>query len=206
MKLKFRELTNNLNQIINPKYIQNLHRNFILIETCNQGDILKSQELKIQGNITNFTYCLDSRCTTTGINLNPFDIFNSTTPNICSKNDLTIIYPDEENNILKVFILEMKSFNAAGAAHQIRASKNFVDYLISQHNLNFIHLPYTVEFYGILAKKPRSVTKGTSVSKARQFLFLCKEYKGYAIPTLEWNVDEILPLGQVISNMVVHKI
>lgn len=176
------------------------------IETNNQGDEIKSQTLKIQGNITNFTYCLDSKCRETGQSLNPFDIFNTSTPNICSKNDLTIIYPDQENNILKIFILEMKSFNASGAAHQIRASKNFVDYLILQHNLNFIHLPFKVEFYGILAKKPKSIQKLTTTGKTRQFNFLCKEYKGYEIPTLEWNVDEILPLGQVINNMKVLKI
>lgn len=204
--MKFKELVNNLTQIINPKYVQNLHRNFVLIETNNQGDEIKSQTLKIQGNITNFTYCLDSKCIETGQSLNPFDIFNTSTPNICSKNDLTIIYPDQENSILKIFILEMKSFNASGAAHQIRASKNFVDYLILQHNLNFIHLPFKVEFYGILAKKPKSVQKLTTTSRARQFNFLCKEYKGYEIPTLEWNVDEILPLGQVINNMKVLKI
>lgn len=203
--MQFKELVNNLSQIINPKYIQNLHRNFILVEASNEGNTIKSQNLRIQGNITNFTYCLDSKCSMTGKSFNPFDIFNSTTPNISSKNNLTIIYPDEEKNILKVFILEMKSLNSSGAAHQIRASKNFVDYLISQHNLNFQHLPYTIEFYGILAKKPKLASKGTSTSKTRQFHFLCKEYKGYEIPTLEWNVDEILPLGRVISNMKIHK-
>ena len=201
--MNVKDLINNFQQIINPKYVKNLNRNFILIEENNEGGILKSHELKIQGNITNFTYSLDSKCIDTGQNLNPFDIFKTSTANICSKNDLTIIYPDQDNSILKVFILEMKSFNSSGAAHQIRSGKNFLDYLILQHNLNFTHLPYKVEVYGILAKKPKSVQKTTTSVKTRQFNFICKEYKGYKIPTLVWNVDELLPLPHVINNMTV---
>lgn len=203
--MKLSVLISNLNQVVNPNYVKNLHKNFLLTEENNDGGVIKAHHLKIQGNVKNFAYSLDSRCELRGSNLNPFDVFKQSTANICSKNDLTILCPDDENSILKVFILEMKSFNATGAAHQIRSGKNFLDYLIATHNLNFSHLPYTLEVYGILAKKQKVIPKVTTSTKNRKFIFNCKEYKGYKIPTLEWNVDELLPLTHIISNMVIKE-
>ena len=201
--MKISELINNLNNLINSNYIKNVYSNFELIEENNEAGVIKSHSLRIKANIRNFSYSLDSKCSISGRSLNPFEIFNSSTADICSKNDLTILIPDEDTNVLKVFILEMKSFNATGAAHQIRSGKNFLDYLISVHNLNFNHLPYNVEVYGILAKKPKGILKPTTSMKNRQFVFNCCEHKGYKIPTLEWNVDELLPLNQVVNNMKV---
>lgn len=201
--MKIIELINNLSKVVNPNYVKNVYSNFELIEENNVAGVIKSHTLKIKANVKNFSYSLDSRCNVSGKNLNPFEILNTATANICSKNDLTILIPDEVSNILKVFILEMKSFNATGSAHQIRSGKNFFDYLISVHNLNFDCFPYNIEVYGILAKKPKFIAKPTTNLKTRQFIFNCVEYKGYKIPTLEWNVDELLPLNQVVSNMKV---
>ena len=199
--LNVAQLINNLNSIINSKFIKVINTNCELIEENNDANASKATVLKIQANVKNFAYSLDAKCKSTGSNLNPFDIFNSGTVNICSKNDLTILCPIDDQKVLKVFIIEMKSFNSSGASHQIRSGKNFVDYLISVHNLNFSHLPYRVEVFGILAKKAKSPLKPTTNTKNRTFIFNAKDYKGYLIPTLEWNVDEILPLPHIIKNM-----
>ena len=91
-----------------------------------QKESNKCTKVEIQTNKKVFAMSLDS-----GDKV--FNCFNDSIENITKKNDGILIY--QEKNKFVVLLIELKSFNEGTYLKQLKAGKNFIEYLIKQINL-----------------------------------------------------------------------
>jgi len=113
-----------LDKIIDNKFkISNSGGKIIVQEKDNRGEC---KEVKITTNNKVFALSLDN-------NYKVFNCFNSSEKNITTKNDGVIFFI--KSNKLIVLLVELKSKNTTGYLKQLKAGKNFIEYLLKQVNL-----------------------------------------------------------------------
>jgi len=112
-----------------------------------------------------------------------FNCFNSAVKKITKKNDAILFFIKKQ--YLIVLVLELKSDNPKGYLEQLKAGKNFVEYLLNQIDLFYkIKIDKTKILYrGILFKTKKSPSKGTT--KKRGLIF--EDRNGLYCASLECN-------------------
>ncbi|PWK05962.1 hypothetical protein [Tumebacillus permanentifrigoris] len=143
-----------LHQVVESKLVlqpdpQNL---LLLAEEHNQGEgtLGESVWLKKRGKI--FAFSLDQK----GLDVFPF--FKNTTGGIKKKNDAILFCQDGTDCF--VFIIELKSGNPGDGVIQLKAGRNFVDYLLRTIDLHF-NKQFECQYRHIIFHTRKSAQKGT---------------------------------------------
>ena len=87
-----------------------------------------------------------------------FPFLRSDLAKLTCKCDLIVFVHDEAKNRLLVFLVEMKSLNAAGSLIQMRSSREFARYLVNMMKLHGLG-EFEPEFRGVLIRSRRTVAK-----------------------------------------------
>ena len=129
-----------LDEIIDIKFkISNSGGKIVFNEP--QRETNKCEKVEIQTSKKVFALSLDS-----GDKV--FNCFNSTIENITKKNDGILLYQEKDKFV--VLLIELKSLSEGTYLKQLKAGKNFIEYLIKQINL----------FYEISIKESDLVFRG----------------------------------------------
>lgn len=151
-----------LDEIIDIKFkVSNSGGKIIFNEP--QTEANKCEKVEIQTSKKVFAISLDS-----GDKV--FNCFNSAIENITKKNDGILIY--EEKDKFVVLLIELKSLSDGTYLKQIKAGKNFIEYLIKQINLFYeINIKESdLVFRGLLFKLfRRTPAKGTTQRNTLNF-------------------------------------
>ena len=136
----------------------------------------KCKSVKIQTTNKIFALTLDN-------NYNVFNCFNDGTKNINKKNDAILFF--KKANYIVVLLIELKSNNPKGYLEQLKAGRNFIDYILKQIDLFYeIKIEYSKVLYrGVLFSTKKSPAKGTT--RKRGFLF--QDRNGLMCVTLNCN-------------------
>ncbi|MEA2017157.1 MAG: hypothetical protein U9N59_01805 [Campylobacterota bacterium] len=137
-----------LDEIIDTKFkVSNSGGKIVFNEP--QREPNKCEKVEIQTSKKVFAFSLDS-----GDKV--FNCFNDSIENITKKNDGILIY--QEKNKFVVLLIELKSLSEGTYLKQIKAGKNFIEYLLKQINL----------FYDINIKENDLVFRGLLFKLFRQ--------------------------------------
>lgn len=159
-----------------------------------QSGILQLVEQHTKDKITTFQIGISAKHFSFSLDvkgLDPFPIFSNKIEGLKSKNDLIIFCQNEQDTIL-VFLLELKSKNSTGAGHQLRCGKAFCEYLFNLLQLEYPNLP-KYEYFAILVKQPRFPPKGTTKPSKIKFQL------SNGLKLCEWDVSQKLFLASLIK-------
>jgi|GEM_PF-766870 len=97
--------------------------------------------------------------------LTPFNCFNTRIEKFTTRND-GILFCHKDNKLI-IFLIELKSNNESKYLKQLKAARNFVEYLVKQINLlSDLHIPFDdIEFRGILFMLGRKTPPKGKTSK-----------------------------------------
>ena len=148
-----------LDEIIDTRF--KLSNSGGIIHITENSDI-KCKYIKIQTSTKTFSLSLDN-------NHNVFNCFNSGVKNINKKNDAILFF--EKDSYIVVLLIELKSDNPKGYLQQLKAGKNFVEYLLKQIDLFYdINIDKEKIIYrGVLFSTKKSPAKGTTKKDSYSF-------------------------------------
>lgn len=132
------------------------------------------KNIKIQLTGKTFSLTLDN-------NVNVFNCFNSAIANITKKNDAILFF--EQNRKIIVLLMELKSNNPGDYLNQLKAGKNFVEYLIKQIELFYPFNGENIHYFGALFQTRKVPIKQTT--KKKNFVF--EDRNGLYCTTLKCN-------------------
>jgi hypothetical protein len=157
-----RSLFEILDEIIDSKFkISNSGGKIVFNEPQEKSN--KCKKVEIQTSQKVFALSLDNGC-------NAFNCFNKSIENITKKNDGVLIYKDTGKFV--VLLIELKSLSKGTYLKQMKAGKNFIEYLIKQINLFYeINIKESdLIFRGLLFKIFRNTPlKGTTKRSKLEF-------------------------------------
>jgi len=167
-----------LDEIIDIKFkVSNSGGKIIFNEP--QREAKKCEKVEIQTSKKVFALSLDS-----GVKV--FNCFNDSVENITKKNDGILIY--QEKNKFVVLLIELKSLSEGTYLKQLKAGRNFIEYLINQINLFYqISIQESdLVFRGLLFKIFRTTpSKGTTKRDKLEF----KDAEGLLVARLVCNAQ-----------------
>jgi len=161
-----------LDEIIDVKFKLSNMGGCIKIKETNKAEC-KYVEIQITNKV--FALSLDN-------NQNVFNCFNKSIKNINKKNDAILFFTKRDHIV--VLLIELKSNNKKGYLEQLKAGKNFVDYLLKQIDLFYdIKIDNSKVIYRGILFSTKSPSKGTT--KKGKILF--SDRNGLMCATLSCN-------------------